>query len=104
MAQYLLLGLRRKTATCRGRIRERVRKDTLDLDTTRWRQIDSIFERALERPRGEQLRFVLDACGDDRRLGEEVLRLLAIDDGADDFLRHPPGELVSELQASAWVG
>lgn len=57
----------------------------------RWREVDSLFAGALERPAAERRAF-LDACGCDPELRREVERLLAADERIDTFLETPAGE------------
>ncbi|MDX1508898.1 MAG: serine/threonine-protein kinase, partial [Woeseiaceae bacterium] len=61
------------------------------------RQIDELFDRALDLPPAEQRRFVEEASGDDTELAETVLRLLAAASDAQDFL----GESATKLRDQA---
>jgi eukaryotic-like serine/threonine-protein kinase len=52
----------------------------------RWRQIESLFHAAYEKPAGERARFLDEACGSDQTLRSEVESLLACEDFAAGFL------------------
>ena len=53
----------------------------------RWRQIDELFNQALDQPETERLAWVENACGGDQDLKSEVLSLLASDGaGGGKFL------------------
>jgi tetratricopeptide (TPR) repeat protein/tRNA A-37 threonylcarbamoyl transferase component Bud32 len=52
-------------------------RDPLPAD--RWSSINTLFGEALEKPSGERVSFVREACGDDRQLGDEIIQLLAYD-------------------------
>ncbi len=54
--------------------------------STHWEEVKSIFEAALLRNEQEREAFVLERCGDDRELADEVLRLLAADRESSKFL------------------
>jgi serine/threonine protein kinase len=58
--------------------------------------VKEIFGDASERPEGERAGFVREAAEDDAEIESEVLRLLALDDGAEERLAgaKPPGDLV----------
>ena len=60
----------------------------------RWRQIDSLFAAALERPAGERDAFLAAACQGDAELLREVEELLAADQESATFLERPAGELL----------
>jgi serine/threonine protein kinase/TolB-like protein/cytochrome c-type biogenesis protein CcmH/NrfG len=51
-----------------------------------WRQIESLYHTARERPPQERARFLEDACGSDEALRREVESLLANEDLASTFL------------------
>ena len=64
----------------------------------RWRDIQRVLERALERPAAERAAVVSRECGADAALRDEVLSLLAFDGGEDDLLSRPAAEhLAGEL-------
>ena len=49
-------------------------------------RVERTFNSAIERPAGERLRFVDEACKDDAELGERVRRLLAAYERAGENL------------------
>jgi TolB-like protein len=51
-----------------------------------WRQIESLYHAARERPPGERARFLDEACGTDDALRREVESLLANEELASSFL------------------
>ena len=53
---------------------------------TRWRQIESVFNAALEKTGDERVRFLEEACSTDAALRREVESLLASEDLAVGFL------------------
>src|SRR5262245_59232032 len=55
----------------------------------RWRQVDQVFQEALERAPQERAAFVSEACGSDDSLRREVEALLAADGRADNFIESP---------------
>lgn len=55
----------------------------------RWRQVDGLFEQALERPEGERARFLDAACAGDSSLRREVEEMLRADERAEDFIETP---------------
>jgi serine/threonine-protein kinase len=63
----------------------------------RWRQVEPIFERALELPTAECSTFVERECGADRELLEEVRDLLAAEGQAGDLLETPAGRYAGGL-------
>jgi serine/threonine protein kinase len=60
----------------------------------RWRQIDTLFAEALERPVGERQAFLAAACAGDAELLRAVEELLAADEESATFLERPAGELL----------
>jgi WD40 repeat protein len=53
----------------------------------RWRRIEDLFSRAVERSGAERATFVREACGDDFELADEVYSLLAATENAQAALR-----------------
>ncbi|HYH47363.1 MAG TPA: protein kinase, partial [Thermoanaerobaculia bacterium] len=64
------------------------------MDPERWRQVDRLFEEALERPPAERPAFLDAACAGDPALRREVERLLAADEQGAGFLAGTPAELL----------
>ena len=61
-----------------------------------WQRVKEIFADACERPEAERAGFVQQSAGSDAELEREVLRLLRLDDGAEERLAtlKPRGNLV----------
>lgn len=55
----------------------------------RWKQVDRLFQAALERPPEDRASFLNDACKDDSALRKEVESLLLCDEKAGDFIQSP---------------
>lgn len=55
----------------------------------RWRQVEEIFQGALDLSPDERTKFVLDACGTDETLKRDVQLLLAQHDSAGELLDEP---------------
>ncbi len=52
----------------------------------RWRRIDQILTEALEEPPDNRVAYILDACGTDEALADEVRSLLGLMDEAESYL------------------
>src|SRR3712207_3938858 len=68
------------------------------MDRERWRQIDTIFRVAVERPGAERAAFLDGACGADPELRREVESLIA-HDGSGSFLGRPASEEAARVLA-----
>src|SRR5687767_12557685 len=55
----------------------------------RWREIEEVFEAAVEMPPAARASFLAERCGSDEELKAEVLKLLKSDDSAADFIESP---------------
>ena len=66
----------------------------------RWRQIDELFEAALERDGADRRAFLDKACGDDLDLRREVDKMLRFDEQASDFIEKDVFNLAAELMTS----
>src|SRR5262245_5783106 len=55
----------------------------------RWREIDRVFQAALEREPRERSAFLDEVCSDDRELRKEVESLISCDDQHDCFVDAP---------------
>lgn len=55
----------------------------------RWRQVDGLFEAALELEAGERAAFLEDACAGDPDLRREVEKMLECDERAAGFIEKP---------------
>jgi eukaryotic-like serine/threonine-protein kinase len=56
------------------------------MDSNRWRDVDSLFQRVLEYPSERRLLFLREACAGDEALEREVLSLLSSHHQAGGFL------------------
>ncbi len=63
-------------------------------DAERWREVDRVFEAALDRPPGERTAFLEAACAGDPVLRHEVERLLAADAREAAFIDRPADEVL----------
>lgn len=59
------------------------------MDSDRWKQIDNLFQAALEHPRDGREDFLRDACEGDEALELEVRSLLSSQEEAGSFLESP---------------
>jgi len=66
----------------------------------RWKQIDRIFQAALERAPEDRESFLNEECRDDPELRLEVESLLSSDEEAGDFIQSPAIEAAPELMAT----
>jgi eukaryotic-like serine/threonine-protein kinase len=65
------------------------------MDTSRWKQVDSLLQSALERPPEERDGFLRRACAGDSTLEREVRSLLTAHREAGDFLESPAAEIAA---------
>src|SRR5262245_13928597 len=63
----------------------------------RWRQVDQLFQAALERAPEERAVFINQACGGDDSLRREVEALLASDGEAESFIEAPAYAVAAPL-------
>ena len=70
----------------------RVRADKGLMTSERWRQIEQIYDAALQHASGERDRFLDAACRGDETLRREVERLIFANEQAGDFLGSPAWE------------
>jgi hypothetical protein len=59
------------------------------MKSERWREVDGLFERALEREPAERAAFLDGACAADPSLRREVEEMLRADERAEDFIETP---------------
>lgn len=59
------------------------------MSNDRWKTQWDIFHEALEQPSEQRRSFVMDACGDDKSLCDDVLNLLESHSESADFLEEP---------------
>lgn len=60
------------------------------MDPERWKKVEEIFNALRDKPPAERVRFIEDACGEDRELKGDVLALLAAQRKLGDFMATPP--------------
>src|SRR5215510_3961150 len=65
----------------------------------RWRQIDQLFQAALERESEERAAFISEACGGDNSLRREVESLLHAHQHIDSYFEAPALEVAAVLLA-----
>lgn len=68
-----------------------------NMDEQRWQRIETLFHDASALPPEEQAAWVAKACGGDRELEEEILRLLAGDRRSEHTVRRLIADASSEL-------
>src|SRR5262249_190108 len=75
------------------------------IEMERWRQIESVFQQALERPATERDAFVRRACGDDSELRREIESLLVNHDeranSSEPWAAAPAARLIENPQVAA---
>ena len=59
----------------------------------RWKQIEEVFQTALDLPVAERRGFVAEACGGDEELRRQVEALVSQHDEAGDFIENPAVDL-----------
>jgi serine/threonine protein kinase/Tol biopolymer transport system component len=59
------------------------------MDSERWKQVEAIYNSALEVEAGERANFLALACAGDEELRREVLSLLSSAERADSFMEEP---------------
>ncbi len=74
------------------------------MNAERWRQIEGIFQSALERGSGERVACLDEACGGDESLRQEVESLLAAYEKTGSFMNVPAHEVAAHLLAADGSG
>jgi len=69
----------------------------------RFRQVDALFDAALDAPRADRAAFVERASAGNPALRDAVLGLLAAHDHSDDFLEQRAVDVAAPLLPEAWV-
>ncbi len=67
----------------------------------RWREIEDVFQTAVEMPPEERARYLDERCGQDVELKNEVLNLIKSDDSASNFIESPIWTDTNFLNTSA---
>jgi serine/threonine protein kinase len=73
-------------------------KEQLGTSGDRWRELEAIFQAAIEQPQDLRLSFISESCGDDEFLRTEAERLVKSFEEASDFIEKPA--LLNRLEAS----
>ncbi len=75
------------------------------MDSDRWKQIDSLYQSALDRPPEELDGYLRHACASDETLEREVRSLLAARERAGNFLESPAIEAAAPSlpDSKAWT-
>src|SRR5260370_20317033 len=63
----------------------------------RWKQVNDLFQSAVDRAPGERAAFLDEACHNDEGLRREVESLLNSYEGAENFIELPGVEVAAEL-------
>jgi eukaryotic-like serine/threonine-protein kinase len=67
------------------------------MQAERWRKIETVFNASLKLPIHERENFVVENCGDDDELCEEIFNLLSEAEAPDDFLSQSVFPLGAQL-------
>src|SRR5437667_2965884 len=70
----------------------------------RWKQVNDLFQSAVERAPGERAAFLHEACHGDEGLCREVESLLTSYERAENFIELPAFEVAPELVTNAKAG
>jgi eukaryotic-like serine/threonine-protein kinase len=63
----------------------------------RWKQLQEIFEEALDVPDSERRALVRERCKGDAGLEQEVMQLVVANQTTDNFLEKPAANLLGHL-------
>src|SRR5438552_768625 len=70
------------------------------MKSERWKQIEQLYDAALQRDASQRAAFLAQACAEDEGLRREVAALLASDAQAGSFLAAPAVEVVAQVIAA----
>src|SRR5262245_6526291 len=73
------------------------------MNPERWRQVDQVFQAALERASEDRVAFISVACGGDDSLRREVESLLQASQQAGSYFDAPALEAAAELLAQQQI-
>ena len=71
------------------------------MNPERWKQVNDLFQSAVERAPGERAAFLDQACHDDQELRREVESLLSSYERAENFIELPAFEVAPELATNS---
>ena len=74
------------------------------MNAERWKQVNDLFQLAVERPPGERATFLGEACHDDEGMRREVESLLTSYERAENFIELPAFEVAPELVTNDRTG
>jgi serine/threonine protein kinase len=69
----------------------------------RWRQVEQLYDAAVELPVAERAKFAEEACAGDEDLRRELLSLLAAEQEAGDFMESPALDIAAKAIAQEQV-
>jgi|SRR5215813_1426616 len=69
------------------------------MESERWRQIERLYDAALERDANGRAAFLIEACAGDDELRRKVESLLAVHEQAGSFMAAPALEIAARLIA-----
>ncbi len=70
------------------------------MDSTRWKQIDTVLQFVLELPEAQREAYLHNACTSDPALERAVRSLIAVENPADRFLEQPAAMIAAEALAT----
>ena len=74
------------------------------MNPERWKQVNDLFQSALERPPRERTAFLNEVCDNDDELRREVESLLGAHERAENFIESPAFEVAPELATNSRSG
>src|SRR5262245_44355402 len=82
-----------------ARLSFEVRPGKINMESERWRQIERLYDAALERDANGRAAFLIEACAGDDELRRKVESLLAVHEQAGSFMAAPALEIAARLIA-----
>lgn len=74
--------------------------ENLNMESTRWERIQTLFHQAADLPQSEQRPFLKSACGDDEGLATDVLALLEEDARSESLLERDVAHVAHDMLAT----
>jgi serine/threonine protein kinase len=65
----------------------------------RWQQVEQVYHSTLQKEMSERPAYLAEACAGDEALRREVESLLAVEDGAENFIESPALDVAAKLFA-----
>jgi serine/threonine protein kinase len=72
------------------------KRDRCHLNSKRWEKLDELFHAALEREAGPRAAYIVEVCGDDHELRQELESMLAHNELASSFIESPAYRIEAE--------